>query len=206
MGQTGELLQAQLLATDRLCKSALGQHVSQLLFGQLAAVGRGQGVEKGLSPLGEGGPNDGEQLLGGAVHRGSVPQGHADHRRGHLGGGEEALGRHLEEVLAHGVVLAEQGEGPEVGGAGLGADALGYLSLNHHRHPAETAALQQQGDDGGGDVVGQIGAGHGGEPLKLLLYQLGDVQLHYVAGDDLHVVIAAYGLLQNGEQGAVQLH
>ena len=35
---------------------------------------------------------------------------------------------------------------------------------------------------------------------------MGDVQLHHVAGDDLHVVIAAHGLLQNGEQGAVQLH
>ena len=76
------------------------------------------------------------------------------------------------------MVLAVDGEGPVVLSARLGADALGHLLLDHHSDDGEAARLNKGGDDGGGDVVGQIAAG--GELRiwrQMLLHQLGNIHL-----------------------------
>ena len=85
----------------------------------------------------------------------------------------------------------------------MGADALGHFSLNHHGHPSETAAFQQKDDDGSGNVVGKISAGHRGQALKFLSHQLRKVQFHHVTRDNFHVTIFPHGFCQNGEQRAV---
>ena len=65
--------------------------------------------------------------------------------------------------------------------------------------------LQQAENHRGGDVIGQVGAhAHRAAP-ELLLDELGQIQLHHVAGDDFHVVPAGQSLLQHGEQPGVQL-
>ena len=65
--------------------------------------------------------------------------------------------------------------------------------------------LQQAENHRRGDVIGQVGAhAHRAAP-ELLLDELGQIQLHHVAGDDFHVVPAGQSLLQHGEQPGVQL-
>ena len=134
------------------------------------------------------------------------PGDHADHRGGHLGGGDEALWPHVEEELGDGVVLAVHREGAVVRRARCGADAQGHLPLDHHRDAGEAFGLDEGGDDGGGDVIGQVGAGHGREAGELLIHQGGNVQLQDVGGEDLYVGAVPQGLVQHRQEGTVQLH
>ena len=53
------------------------------------------------------------------------------------------MGRDVEEDLGFCIVIAEDGEGGIVGGAGLGGDALGHLLLDHDGDGVEALALQQ---------------------------------------------------------------
>ena len=56
------------------------------------------------------------------------------------------------------------------------------------------------------DIVGEIGAHDGRQALELLRNQGVKIQLHHIAGDDLHVGIRGHGLRQHGKQGLVQFH
>ena len=102
------------------------------------------------------------------VHLGGRGLGdHAQHGGSHLGRGDKAGGGHVKENLRLGVVLTVHREGAVVAGAGGGADPPGHLPLDHHRDGGKTPRLDKGGDGGGGDVVGQISAGDGGEPGQL---------------------------------------
>ena len=129
-----------------------------------------------------------------------------DHGGGHLGGGQEAGGRDGEQQLGVGVVLHQYGERAVLRRAGPGADALRHLFLYQDGETVEAAALHAFGQDGGGDVIGQIGAEDGPQSGEMLLYHLREIQLHGVALDEGEVVRAGHGLPQHGVEAHVQLH
>ena len=166
-----------------------------------------QRVHQRFSPQGEGGlhrpPQGG---LGHHVHRRRLPHGTVDHGGGHLGGGQEAGGRDGEQQLRVGVVLHQYSERAVLRRAGPGADALRHLFLYQDGETVEAAALHAFGQDGGGDVIGQIGAEDGPQSGEMLLYHLREVQLHGVALDEGEVVRAGHGLPQHGVETGVQLH
>ena len=177
------------------------------MFLVYAAQTGGEGVEEGLAALAEGGLHYPEEpLFILYTLRGSGPGDHADHRGGHLGSGDEALGTHVEEKLGGGVVLAVHREGAVVRRARGGADAQGHLPLDHHCDAGEVIGLDEGGDDGGRDIIGKIGAGHGHHAGEFLVYQGRNVQLQDVGGEDLHVGEVRQGLVQHRQEGAVQLH
>ena len=104
------------------------------------------------------------------------------------------------------MILQEQGKRTAVGRALRRRKALSHLLLNQHGNTLKTGRLHQLRQYRGGDVVGEIGADNGGQPLKLLLRQSVQVQLHHVARHNLHIGIGCHGLRQNREKGLVQLH
>ena len=113
---------------------AIGKAGGQLFFGDLSAEGGVQGVDQRLAPLGESGPDDTEEeRLVRDVHRRLIQYFQTHHCGGDLGGGQEALPGHLKEILAPGVILAQQGEGAVICRARLSTDAPGHLP---HRIPA----------------------------------------------------------------------
>ena len=108
------------------------------------------------------------------------------------------MGGHIEEVLRLRVILAEYGESAVVRRAGLGGDPLGHLLLDHNGDGVEAVRLQQGRENGGGDIVGQIGAGHGAQPGEFLPHQGGDILLQHISPEDLQILEFSYSLSQNG--------
>ena len=84
-----------------------------------------------------------------------------DHRRGDLGGRQEAGVGNGEQQLRLGIVLHQQGKGPVVRRTGGSADALGHLLLDQHRQAVEALGLHAGGKERCGDVIGQIGTQNG---------------------------------------------
>ncbi len=108
------------------------------------------------------------------------------------------MGGHIEQQFRHGIVLAEHGEGTIIRGTGGGGDALGHLFLHHDGDGVEALRLQQGGEDGRGNVVRQISAGHGPEALEFFRNKGGNVLLQHVAPEDFQVVEFPHG---HGEDG-----
>ena len=120
-----------------------------------------------------------------------------DHGGGDLGGRQEAGVGHLEQQLRRGVILHQQGEGPIVRRARGGADPLGYLLLNQHRQGLKAAAFHHPGQQGGGDVIRQVGAQNGPQAPKVLPHQGRQLLLHHVAPDQGEIGEVRHGLLQH---------
>ena len=153
-GQGGEFGDGQPLTADGGGQAAGLDGPGHGLLAAGAAQRGAEAVGQGFAALGEGGPDHPEEV-GLVIHLSGRSLGdHAQHGGGHLGGGEEAVGRDVKEQFRVGVVLAEHGEGPVVRRAGGGADPAGYLPLDHHGDGGEAFGLQQGGDGGGGDVIG----------------------------------------------------
>ena len=102
---------------------------------------------------------------------------HAQHGGSDLGGGQEALRRHVKEELRPGVVLAEHRKRPIVRRPRGGADPPGHLPLDHHGDGLEAPSLNEGGDGWGGDVIRQVGAGQRGKSRELLPHQSRNVRL-----------------------------
>ena len=97
------------------------------------------------------------------------PDRHADHRGGHLGGGEEALRRHVEEELTVRRGTGRTGRRPRSPPCPAAAQIRWATSRWIITVTAcEAPALQQGGDHRGGDVIGQVGAHHGRQAGELL--------------------------------------
>ena len=116
------------------------------------------------------------------------------------------MGRDVKQQLRLGIILAEHGEGAVIRRAGPGGNALGHLLLNHDGDGLKAFGFQQRREDGGGDIVRQIGAGHGPEAGQLFRHQLGDAALQDVSPDDFHIVKFPHGQTQNGLQPVIHLH
>ena len=108
------------------------------------------------------------------------------------------MGRHIEEKFRLRIVLAENGERTVISGAGLGGDPLGNLFLHHDCHRLEALGFQQGRQNGRGDVVGQVGAGHGPQSAEFLLHQRRHIQLQHIVPDDLQVFKFTHRDVQNG--------
>ena len=124
---------------------------------------------------------------------------------GHLGLGQEAVGGHIEEDLRLGVKVTEDGEGGVVGGAGFGGDSLGNLLLHHDCDGVEAFRFQQGGKNGGCDVIGQVGAGHGAQTGEFLGNESLYIGLQHILPDDFKIVKFAHSQVQNGLEPLVQL-
>ena len=97
------------------------------------------------------------------------------------------MGGYVKQQLRLGVILAEDGEGAVVRRPRLGGDALGHLLLHHDGNGLEAVRFQQGCEDGGGDVIGQVGAGHGPQTGQLLPDQGGNIQLQHIVPHQLHI-------------------
>ena len=116
------------------------------------------------------------------------------------------MGRHVKQQFRLGIILAEHGESAVVRRARLGSNALGNLLLHHHRHRLKALGFQQGGEDGAGDVIGQVGAGHRAQGTQFLVHQGGDVLLEHIAPENFHIVAALQGDVQDGLEPLVHLH
>ena len=146
------------------------------------------GIGRRLTPLGKAGPHHPEeQSL--VLHRAGrrLPDVQANHAGGHFGLRQEARGGHVEEKLRLGVVIAEHGESAVIPGPGGGGHPLGHLLLNHDGDRGKAPGLQQGSEDRGGDIIGQVGAGHGTKSRKLCLHQSGDVHLQNILPEDVEI-------------------
>ena len=124
---------------------------------------------------------------------------------GHLGLGQEAMGGDIEQNLRLGVVIAKNGEGGVIGGAGSGGNALGHLFLHHDGDGVEALALQQGRENGRRNIIRKIGTGHGPQALEFLGHQGLHIGLQHVLPDNFQIVKFAHGQLQDGLQALVQL-
>ena len=78
--------------------------------------------------------------------------------------------------------------------------------MHHDGDGVKAICFQQGREDGGSDVVGQVGTGHGPQTGKFLCHQSGHILVQHIIPDDFQVVKFAYGLFQNGGQALVQFH
>ena len=116
------------------------------------------------------------------------------------------MGGDVEQKLRFCVILAEYGERAVIRGAGLCRDALRHFLLHHDGDGLEALRFQQRRENGGGDVIGEVGAGHGAESAELLLHQRGDVLLQHVSPENFQIGKIPHGDVQNGFQALVHLH
>ena len=151
-------------------------------------------------------------LLG--YDRVEVPDGHGglgedvqpDDGGVHLGSGKERTPRHVEKNLRLAVVPDGGADGARFPAAGPGADPPGGLLLDHDGDGADgQPVLQQLHQDGGGDVIGEIGTDHHLHPWELVPDQLVEIHLQHVLIDDGDIGIGGQGLVQDGKQAAVDL-
>ena len=84
-----------------------------------------------------------------------------DQGRRHVGPGHEHGGRHLTDHVGLGPVGDLDRDGTVGVEPGTGRQALAHLPLHHHQHAADGRhAVEQVGDQRGGDVVRQVGDEH----------------------------------------------
>ena len=102
--------------------------------------------------------------------------------------------------------MAEHRKGAVVLGAGLCRDPLRHLLLHHDGDRLEAPGFQQGRQDGRGNIVRQVGTGHGAQTGQLFGHQFRDIQLQNVLPEDLQILKFPHRLLQNRPQAAVHLH
>ena len=122
-----------MFSPDIRRKTAALEQAGDFRFGQLSVKAAGKAVGQGLAPHGKGGlDNAEEQLLVHHWNRRLCGRCQPDHCGGNFRRGEKGLRRYLEEEFTGGVVLTIQGEGTVIRCAGICANALCHLALNHH--------------------------------------------------------------------------
>ena len=179
------------------------------LLGDLGEARR-EGVGESLAPLLKGGADGLEE---GLLVLGDVGlllvETDADHGGVHLGGGDKVSCRDLEELFGLAVILQHGGDGTVLLASCLGAKTVGHLGLDHNGDVLKgQARLQESHEDGGGDVVGQIGADRDLPRVEGGLQKLAEIHLHDVGVDHLHHALGAVlqGVAQDGDEAVVDLH
>ena len=123
--QLGKIGDGKRLPADVFRKAARPHSLQEPRLGDTQGA---QAVDQGLAALGEARPHHPEEKRLVRHHRrGLGSHREMQHRRGHLGLGDKAAGRHVEENLRLGVVLAKHREGAIVRRARRCADPLGDL-------------------------------------------------------------------------------
>lgn len=121
----------------------------------LFVVGAAERIGKGLALLGESGPHKVEESVGGLQGIGLGREQHGGAI--HVGPWCKMLGPDFPEDLGVGVGGHQNGKASVVAAAGGGADALGYLQLDHAHEPFGQVQLGHEFcDDGGRNVVGEV--------------------------------------------------
>ena len=82
----------------------------------------------------------------------------------------------------------------------------GALLLHKHRNALKALRLDERGDGGGRDVIGQVRAHDGRKAPELFAHQRGDIGLENIGGDDLEVIVARHCLFKDRQQRLVKLH
>ena len=205
VGQPGVFLQAQPFAPDGGVEAAGGDDGGELLLGQLPAGL--QTVDQRFPAEGEAGADGAPKVVHGSyLHRRRFPGDAAHHGGRDLGRRQKAGVGDGEQQLRLGVILHQHRERAVVRRAGGGADALGHLLLYEDGEAVEAARLHAGGEEGRGDVVGQVGAQYRAQAGEVLPHQGGQLLLHDVALHQREVGEGGHGLRQHRRQPAVQLH
>ena len=125
-----------------------------------------------------------------------------DHGGTYAGPWDKAVGGNIGNDLRLCIVLHCQGQGSVVLSSRGGLHPVRHLLLHHDRDAEKgSAAFKESHDDGGGDVIGQVG-----HHLQRLLRDGGKIQLQDILVDDPYIIVGGQGLFQDGDQIPVDLH
>ena len=164
-------------------------------------------VEQGLSPLTERRADDVEHERFVLRDNGlGVVETYLHHGGIDLGARHKIACRHGEQSGRFSVVGQDGCYGTVGIVARCGAEAVGDLLLHHHGDTADgQARLQKAHKNGCSDIIRQIRANQNRLIVKIFLPYFGKIGFHGVAGEQGEIIFARHGLLQYGNQAAVDL-
>ena len=155
-------------------------HFGSAFLAQFRETG-GQSVAELFATHGKAGPyRPEEDLLVGDLPGALLADLQLDHRGGYLGLWEEAMGRHVKQQPRLSIILTKHRKGAVVRRSRLCGDPLGHFLLHHNGNGFKALRFQQRRQNGGSNIVGQIGTGHRPQALKLLRHKPGNILLQNV--------------------------